>query len=97
MNIMMDHNFYASDPWQTETYATKYGAYESSRANGVAQMSCNSLLGFGQPASTGKPFVDKIWSAAIPKRDCWNGVLYVLGMLHTRHLQALLLRYRRHC
>jgi len=97
MNIMMDHNFYASDPWQTETYATKYGAYESSRANGVAQMSCNSLLGFGQPASTGKPFVDKIWSAAIPKRDCSNSVLHVLGMLHTRHLQALLLRYRRHC
>ena len=60
MNIMMDHNFFNADPWQTETYATNYGAYESTRANGVAQQSCNSLLGFGLPSSTGKPFVDKI-------------------------------------
>ena len=82
MNIMMDHNFFAADPWQTETYATKYGAYEMTRANGVAQQSCNSLLGFGLPASTGKPFVDKIWPASIPKRDYWNGVLYMLGLLH---------------
>jgi len=82
MNIMMDHNFFAADPWQTDTYAPKYGAYETTRANGVAQQSCNSLLGFGLPASTGKPFVDKIWSAAIPKRDYWNGVLYMLGLLH---------------
>ncbi len=78
MNIMMDHNFFAADPWQTDTYAPKYGTYESTRANGVAQQSCNSLLGFGLPASTGKPFVDKIWSAAIPKRTgtacstCWG-------------------------
>jgi hypothetical protein len=82
MNIMMDHHFFDADPWQTETYATKYGAYQSSRANGVAQMSCNSLLGFGLPAAMGKPFVDKIWSAGIPKRDYWNGVLYMLGLLH---------------
>jgi len=82
MNIMMDHNFFAADPWQTETYAAKYGAYESTRANGVAQQSCNSLLGFGLPASTGKPFVDKIWSTNVPNRDYWNGVLYMLGLLH---------------
>jgi oligosaccharide reducing-end xylanase len=44
--------------------------------------SCNSLLGFGLPASTGKPFVDKLWSTAIPNRDYWNGVLYMLALLH---------------
>jgi oligosaccharide reducing-end xylanase len=82
MNIMMDHNFFHLDPWQTDTYATKYGAYESSHANGVAQIGCNGLLGFGLPASTGKPFVDKLWSAAVPNRDYWNGVLYMLGLLH---------------
>jgi oligosaccharide reducing-end xylanase len=42
----------------------------------------NALLGFGLPASTGKPFVDKLWSTTIPKRDYWNGVLYMLAMLH---------------
>ncbi len=82
MNIMMDHNFFDADPWQTDTYATKYGAYESSHANGVAQQSCNSLLGFGLPASSGKAFVDKLWSTAVPKRDYWDGVLYMLAMLH---------------
>jgi oligosaccharide reducing-end xylanase len=40
------------------------------------------LLGFGLPASTGKPFVDKLWPTTIPKRDDWNGVLYMLAMLH---------------
>ena len=79
MNIMMDHNFFNADPWQTDTYATKYGAYESSHANGVAQQSCNALLGFGLPASSGKAFVDKLWSTTVPKRDYWNGVLYMLG------------------
>jgi oligosaccharide reducing-end xylanase len=34
------------------------------------------------PASTGKPFVDKLWSTAIPNRDYWNGVLYMLALLH---------------
>ncbi len=64
-NIMMDHNFFNADPWQTDTYATKYGAYETSHASGVAQQSCNALLGFGLPAATGKPFVDKLWSTAV--------------------------------
>ena len=45
-------------------------------------MSCNALLGFGLPADSGKPFVDKLWSAAVPSRDYWNGVLYMLGLLH---------------
>ena len=82
--IMMDHNFFNADPWQTDTYAMKYGAHEMSRANGVAQQSCNALLGFGLPASSGKSFVDKLWSTTVPKRDCWNGVLYMLAMLDVR-------------
>jgi oligosaccharide reducing-end xylanase len=76
------HNFFNADPWQTDTYAAKYGAYESSHANGVAQQSCNALLGFGLPASSGKAFVDKLWSTTVPKRDYWNGVLYMLAMVH---------------
>jgi oligosaccharide reducing-end xylanase len=82
MNTMMDHNFFDADPWQTDTYATKYGAYESSHGNGVAQQSCNLLLGFGLPASSGKAFVDKLWSTAIPQRNYWDGVLYMLAMLN---------------
>ena len=81
-NIMMDHNFFDADSWQTATYAPEYSSYESSHANGTAQISCNGLLGFGLPASTGKAFVDKLWSAAVPNRDYWNGVLYMLGLLH---------------
>ena len=81
-NIMMDHNFFNADPWQTDTYATKYGAYEGSRASGVAQQSCNALLGFGLPASSGKAFVDKLWSTNPPNHDYWNGVLYMLAMVH---------------
>ncbi|MEI9938607.1 MAG: glycosyl hydrolase family 8 [Pseudomonadota bacterium] len=81
-NIMMDHNFFNADPWQTDTYATKYGAYEGSHAGGVAQQSCNSLLGFGLPASSGKAFVDKLWSTTPPNHDYWNGVLYMLAMVH---------------
>jgi hypothetical protein len=40
------------------------------------------MLGFGLPASSGKPFVDKLWSASVPSRDYWNGVLYTLALLH---------------
>ena len=82
VNIMMDHNFFDADSWQTDTYAMKYGSYETSHASGVAQQSCNATLGFGLPVSSGKAFVDKIWSTNPPNRDYWNGVLYMLGMLH---------------
>jgi oligosaccharide reducing-end xylanase len=78
----MDHNFFNADSWQTDTYAMKYGSYESSHSNGVAQQSCDSLLGFGLPASSGKAFVDKLWSIKTPGRDYWNGVLYMLALLH---------------
>lgn len=82
VNIMMDHNFFNADPWQTATYAKVYGGYEKSQQVWTAQMSCNALLGFGLPAADGKPFVDKLWSAAIPSGNYWDGVLYMLGMLH---------------
>jgi oligosaccharide reducing-end xylanase len=81
-NIMMDHNFFAADSWQTDTYAAKYGAYEAKQGVGTAQMACNSLLGFGLPSATGTPFVQKLWSQSIPSHDYWNGVLYMLGLLH---------------
>ena len=81
VNIMMDHNFFNADPWQTDTYATKYGAYEKNQGVGTAQMSCNSTLGFGLPAADGKAFVDKLWSAAIPT-SYWDGTLYMLALLH---------------
>lgn len=76
-----DYNFFGVDAWQTQTYAPEYAAYETTHASGTAQMACNGLLGFGLPASTGKPFVDKLWSAPIPSGDYWNGVLYMLGLL----------------
>jgi oligosaccharide reducing-end xylanase len=82
-NIMMDHNFFDVDPWQT-TYASEYGAYR--KANGTsstAMLACDGLLGFGLPASTGTPFVQALWSAAIPTGvyRYYDGALYTLGLL----------------
>jgi oligosaccharide reducing-end xylanase len=79
-NIMMDWNFFAVDTWQTDTYATKFGAHEKNVGAG-AQGFCDSLLGFGLPASSGKAFVDRIWSAGIPT-GYWDGTLYMLALLH---------------
>jgi oligosaccharide reducing-end xylanase len=81
-NIMMDYNFFKADPWQADTYAAKYGKYMKTQNVYTAQMSCNALLGFGLPASDGKAFVDKLWTAAIPSGSYWDGTLYMLGMLH---------------
>jgi len=80
MNIMMDWNFFAADTWQTETYATKFAAHEKN-AGASAQGFCDSTLGFGLPAASGKAFVDKIWSAGIPT-SYWDGTLYMLALLH---------------
>jgi oligosaccharide reducing-end xylanase len=83
-NIMMDHNFFAADPWQT-TYASKYGAYIKSHSNNTtAMLACNGLLGFGLPADTGKPFVQALWSAKIPTGQYryYDGTLYMLALLH---------------
>ena len=47
-------------------------------------MAYDGLLGFGLPASSGKPFVQKLWSAAIPSgqwRYC-DGTLYAIALLH---------------
>jgi len=80
MNLMMDHNFFAGDPWQAETYAPMYAA---GRGNAPApDYYCNATLGFGLPESEGKAFVDRLWSANVPNSDYWNGVLYMLSLLH---------------
>jgi oligosaccharide reducing-end xylanase len=80
VNIMMDWNFFAADSWQADTYATKFGAHEKN-AGANAQGFCDATLGFGLPASSGKAFVDKIWSASIPS-GYWDGTLYMLALLH---------------
>jgi oligosaccharide reducing-end xylanase len=85
MNIMMDSNFFAADPWQTMTYAPAYGAtMRNGGDNTAAQFSCNALLGFGLPQMTGKPFVDRLWSAQIPTGTYryYDGTLYMLALLH---------------
>jgi oligosaccharide reducing-end xylanase len=82
MNLMMDWYLFGKDPWQRDTYAPMFAAYSSSRNNGAPAVGCNSTLGFALPSSSGKAFVDKLWSTAVPSRDYWGGVLYMLGMLH---------------
>jgi len=82
VNLMMDWYLFGKDPWQRDTYAPKFAAYSSSRNNGAPAVGCNSTLGFGLPSSSGKAFVDKLWSTAVPSRDYWGGVLYMLGMVH---------------
>jgi len=81
-NLMMDWYLFGKDPWQRDTYAPKFAAYSSSRNNGAPAVGCNSTLGFGLPSSSGKAFVDKLWSTGVPSRDYWGGVLYMLGMVH---------------
>jgi oligosaccharide reducing-end xylanase len=82
VNLMMDWYQFGQDAWQKDTYAPKFGAYSSSRNNGGAAVGCNATLGFALPASSGKPFVDKLWSTSVPSGNYWDGVLYMLGMLH---------------
>ncbi|HYQ43492.1 MAG TPA: glycosyl hydrolase family 8, partial [Polyangiaceae bacterium] len=81
-NLMMDWYLFGEDPWQKDTYAPKFGSYSSSHNNGAAAVGCNATLGFALPASSGKAFVDKLWSTAVPSGNYWDGVLYMLGMLH---------------
>jgi oligosaccharide reducing-end xylanase len=83
-NVMMDHNFFDADPWQA-TYASEYGAYIKTHSNNTtAMLACNGLLGFGLPSDTGKPFVQALWSAAIPTGQYryYDGTLYLLALLH---------------
>ena len=79
-NLMMDYNFFKVDAWQSETYAPKFAAHEKNA--GPPSSYCDALLGFGLPAADGKAFVDKLWSANVPSHDYWNGVLYMLSLLH---------------
>ncbi len=83
-NFMSDLNFFNADPFET-TYASEYATWVSSNNNGsTAMTACNGLLGFGLPATTGKPFVQKLWSAAIPTGNYryYDGTLYMIGLLH---------------
>ena len=80
MNIMMDWDFFAADPRQKDTYAPKYGAHEKN-AGANAQGFCDALLDLGLPESTGKPFVDGMGSAGVP-RSYWDGTLCMLALLH---------------
>ena len=82
VNLMMDWYLFGKDPWQKDTYAPKFAAYSGARNNGGAAVGCNSTLGFALPASSGKAFVDKLWSTGVPSGNYWDGVLYMLGMLH---------------
>ena len=83
-NIMSDHNFFNADSWQTETYAPEYAKRESGGTTSTAELACDGLLGFGLPTATGKPFVQNLWSVAIPS-GMWryyDGTLYTLALLH---------------
>jgi oligosaccharide reducing-end xylanase len=82
VNLMMDWYLFGEDPWQKETYAPKFGAYSTTHNNGAAAVGCNATLGFALPASSGKAFVDKLWSTGVPSGNYWDGVLYMLGTLH---------------
>jgi oligosaccharide reducing-end xylanase len=82
VNLMMDWYMNGEDTWQKDTYATKFGAYSNSRTNGGAAIGCNATLGFALPTSSGKTYVDKLWSTGVPSHNYWDGVLYMLGLLH---------------
>ena len=83
-NFMSDYNFFDADPFEA-TYASEYATWVNSNNNGsTAMLACNALLGFGLPASTGKAFVQKLWSAAIPTGTYryYDGALYTIALLH---------------
>src|SRR5580698_2677139 len=83
-NFMSDYNFFDADPFEA-TYASEYATWVSSNNNGsTAMLACNGLLGFGLPAATGKPWVQKLWSVAIPTGTYryYDGALYTIALLH---------------
>jgi len=83
-NIISDHNCFNADPWLADTYATQYGAHEANGTSSTAELACDGLLGFGLPASSGKAFVQKLWSADIPSGQWryYDGTLYAIALLH---------------
>lgn len=83
-NFMSDYNFFDADPFEA-TYASEYATWVSSNNNGsTAMLACNALLGFGLPASSGKAWVQKLWSAAIPTGTYryYDGALYMNALLY---------------
>jgi oligosaccharide reducing-end xylanase len=83
-NFMSDYNFFDADPFEA-TYASEYATWVSSNNNGsTAMLACNGLLGFGLPASSGKAWVQKLWSAAIPTGTYryYDGALYMNALLY---------------
>jgi oligosaccharide reducing-end xylanase len=81
-NVMMDHNFFDADPWQT-TYASTLGTFFQCQGPGytdaytpsgtpvggshsTAIVACNALLGFGLPAGAATPFLEELWTKPIP-------------------------------
>jgi len=64
-----------------DTYNNDVRTAREKNVGANAEGFCASLLGFGLPASSGKAFVDKLWSAAIPS-SYWDGTLYMLALLH---------------
>jgi hypothetical protein len=61
--------------------ASAFAACGGSGAGGGSGSAGTSATG-GLPASSGKAFVDKLWSTAVPNRNYWDGVLYFLALLH---------------
>ena len=83
-NFMSDYNFFDADPFEA-TYASEYATWVTSNNNGsTAMLACNGLLGFGLPASSGKAWVQKLWSAAIPTGTYryYDGTLYMNALLY---------------
>jgi oligosaccharide reducing-end xylanase len=83
-NFMSDYNFFNADPFEA-TYASEYATWVTSNNNGsTAMLACNGLLGFGLPASSGKAWVQKLWSAGIPTGTFryYDGALYTIALLH---------------
>jgi oligosaccharide reducing-end xylanase len=83
-NFMSDYNFFNADSFEA-TYASEYATWvTSNNNNSTAMLACNALLGFGLPASSGKPWVQKLWSASIPTGNFryYDGALYTLALLH---------------
>jgi oligosaccharide reducing-end xylanase len=83
-NFMSDYNFFDADPFEA-TYASEYATWVTSNNNGsTAMLACNSLLGFGLPASSGKSWVQKLWNVAIPTGNYryYDGALYMNALLY---------------
>jgi oligosaccharide reducing-end xylanase len=83
-NFMADYNLYNGDPFEP-TYASEYANWvTNNNQNSGAMTSCNGLLGFGLPASSGKAWVQKLWDLAIPSGQWryYDGTLYLNALLY---------------